>query len=101
MSRRAPTPVIALSAVAALAAGALGTTAVASTPSSTTVNVPSGTGRTIATKPWTGQIIPAAEPDSDCSEIPLGATSDSHAIKINVPGGVGLYKKLTAIVTIK
>jgi hypothetical protein len=93
-----PTTVIVLSAAAALAAGALGTTAVASTPGSSTITVPQSINKSASVK-WTGSIPPASDGASDCSTIPANATSDPHAIKLVVPGGTGLYKKLAVTMT--
>ena len=97
--RRVPTTVIALSATAALAVGALGTTAVASTPGSSTLTVPKTVGKTVAVK-WTGSIPPSSDGASDCSAIPANATSDPHAVKLVVPGGTSLYKKLAVTMTV-
>src|SRR4051812_18125217 len=72
----------------------------ASTPASTTISVPKAPNHTVKSKPWTGTMIPSANPESDCSAIPANATSDTHAITLKVPGGSGLYKKLSALVTV-
>jgi hypothetical protein len=99
VSRRVPTTVIALSATAALAAGALGTTAVASTPGSSTITVPKAVGKTASVK-WTGSIPPSSDGASDCSTVPANATSDPHSVKVVVPGGSSLYKRLAVTMTV-
>jgi len=100
VSRRRHHIGLAAMAVGALAAGALSTTAAASTPGSTTITVPSQAGRSVMSHPWSGTIAPSSDGLSDCSSVPGNATSDSHAIKIQVPNAGSLYKRITAAVTV-
>lgn len=67
-----------------LAAGSSGG-ALASTPSSQTVTVPTA-GHTV-TVHWKGTILPGSDPTSDCSTAG-GATSDTHSIHVKVPSGI-------------
>lgn len=83
-----------LLAVVTAAAASLGVptlTALAATPASQTVTVPTTTGKTI-TKTWTGTIPPGANPSSDCN----GGTSPIDTETINVAVPAGAYNAVSA-----
>jgi hypothetical protein len=61
--------------------------AVASTPASGTVTVPSAVGQT-ASDSWTGTIPAGSTPTSDCTNA-TAVTEDEHDITITVPSGYG------------
>jgi hypothetical protein len=68
-----------------------------STPAAATVTVPSSAGQTV-TDSWSGTILPASHPASDCSTAgSADPTVDHHLITINVPSGI--YSTLNAFFT--
>jgi uncharacterized repeat protein (TIGR01451 family) len=61
-------------------------TSQASTPSSSTVAVPTTTGQTV-TDTWTGSIPAFSNATSDCSLFADTAFVDQHSVTVNVPAG--------------